>query len=113
MHMKTWITITLHSGKELVSNNVTLDLVEPDDWPVVACYAEALRRIADDELVALIFRAETDGFDINVEQCLTVLEQCRRRGIMTEENLTARLYGVLLKGADAAASEKSRSRTVN
>jgi hypothetical protein len=111
--MKKWITITLHSGKELVSNNVTLDLVEPDDWPEVACYAEALRRFASDELAALILRADSGGIDINVEQCLTVLEQCRRRGIVPDANLTARLYGVFLKGADAAVSEKSRSRTVN
>jgi hypothetical protein len=109
-----FLHIILPSGKELVSNDVKLDPEQPDDWPEVACYAEALRRIASDELVALILRADSGGLDINVEQCLAVLEQCRQRGITPDANLAARLYGAFLEGIDkVAASGKSRSTMPN
>jgi len=44
------------------------------------CLDDALRRFADDELAALMLRASPGNMDVDVEGCLSVLEECRRSG---------------------------------
>jgi hypothetical protein len=100
------LQIILPNGETLDSDNVRLEPVEPRYWPYVASYAEALRRLASDELVAIILRYETGDYDINVEQCLAVLDECRLSGIQPDENLVSRLYGAFLETIEKAVAAR-------
>src|SRR5262245_28613740 len=91
------LSLSLPSGVSLSSNNVALDPEEPRDWPVVASYAEALRRVVADEFMAIILRHEAGDLDINVEKCIVALEQCRSRGILFDEKFVTYLYGTFLQ----------------
>ena len=108
------IDLRLPSGKLLTSHDVRFDPEEPGDWPWTATYAEALRRLASDELVAIVLRAEAGDLDIDVDGCLAVLEQCRRRGITPEprntEHLHLNLVGIVDK---CAAAGKFRNKRPN
>ncbi len=98
------LELKLPSGKTLTSDHVRFDPDEPDDWPVAAIYAEALRRLASDELAAIILRSEPGHLDIDVDGCLAVLERCRHRGITPDANTTERLHLKLLEVLDGAAA---------